>query len=73
MALHLGSRPAQGDLYHQLTLQPAIPVPGSRGIVDARSVGTTAAGLRDYEVEVLLPGGRWETVTQVSGECRYHV
>jgi hypothetical protein len=56
-----------------LTVQLAAPALVNRVIVDTQSAGSTAAGLRDYSIEVLRPGGRWVTVAEVRGEFRYHV
>jgi hypothetical protein len=41
-------------------------------IVDTQSVGSTATGVRNYEVSVERASGVWDTVAKVVGQFRQH-
>ena len=68
-----GWMPASGDTHPYLTVRLAKPAEINRVLVDSQSEGSTAAGLRNYAIQVLNPKGNWIQVAQVRQEFRDHV
>ena len=61
-----------GDTTPSLTVTFAQPATVDRIIVDTQSVGSTAAGLRNYTVALDEPGAGWTTVATEVGQFRTH-
>ena len=64
---------ASGDTHPYLTVTLAKPADVNRVIVDSQSAGSTAAGPRNFAIEVLSPKGTWIRVAQVRQEFRDHI
>jgi hypothetical protein len=63
---------ARGDVKPRLTVTLAARSVIDRVIVDTQSVGSTATGVRNYEVSVERASGVWDTVAKVVGQFRQH-
>ena len=68
-----GWLPAVGDTAPSITVKLAAPATIDRVVVDTQSVGSTAAGVRNYTVSVEAPDGSWNEVAAIVGQFRDHV